>query len=180
MNVSIAMPRALLAAALCCIALSATARDEIVIVPLRGFEEVPAVSSAARGFFKARINESAGTIAYELRYEGLQGDIRQAHIHFGQRSVNGGVSVFLCQTATNADPTGLAPACGPAPATVTGTLTSANVIGPAAQGIAATEFAELVKAIRAGVAYVNVHSSVFPAGEVRGQARSFGRHDHDD
>ncbi len=180
MNVSIALPRALLAAALCCISLSATARDEIVIVPLRGYEEVPAVSSAARGFFKARINESAGTIAYELRYEGLQGDIRQAHIHFGQRNVNGGISVYLCQTATNVDPTGLAPVCGPAPATVTGTLTSANIIGPAGQGIAATEFSELVKAIRAGVAYVNVHSSVFPAGEVRGQARSFGRHDHDD
>jgi hypothetical protein len=118
--------------------------------------------------FKARINESAGTVAYELRYEGLQGDIRQAHIHFGQRNVNGSISVYLCQTATDVDPTVLAPVCGPAP---TGTLNSANVIGTAAQGIAATEFAELVKAIRAGVVYVNVHSSVFPAGVVRGQAQ---------
>ncbi len=180
MNVLIARPRALLAAALCCVCFSATARDEIVIMPLRGFEEVPAVSTAARGFFKARINESAGTITYELRYEALQGEIRQAHIHFGQRSVNGGISVFLCQTATNPDPTGLAPACGPAPATVTGTITAANIIGPTGQGIAATELAELLRAMRAGVAYVNVHSSVFPGGEVRGQARGFGHHGHDD
>jgi hypothetical protein len=155
------------------------ARDDIVFVPLRSYQEVPAVSSAARGFFKARIRESAGSIAYELSYQGLQGDIRQAHIHFGQRSVNGGISVYLCQTATNPDPTGLAPVCGASPATVTGTLTAANVIGPAGQGIAAAEFAELVRAIRAGVAYVNVHSSVFPGGEIRGQMRDFG-HDRDD
>lgn len=176
MNANAALPCALLLGAL--YAAPVAARDDIVLVPLRSYQEVPAVSSAARGFFKARIREGAGTITYELSYEGLQGDIRQAHIHFGQRSVNGGVSVYLCQTATNPDPTGLAPTCGAAPATVTGTLTAANVIGPAGQGIAATEFAELVRAIRAGVAYVNVHSSAFPGGEVRGQMRGLG-HDHD-
>jgi hypothetical protein len=156
----------------------ALARDEIVFIPLRSYEEVPAVSSTARGFFKARIREGVGTIEYELSYQGLQGDIRQSHIHFGQRSVNGGISVFLCQTATNVDPTGLAPQCGAAPATVTGTLTAANIIGPAGQGIAASEFAELVRAIRAGVAYINVHSSVFAGGEIRGQTRG-SDHDHD-
>jgi hypothetical protein len=46
----------------------------------------------------------------------------------------------------------------------------ANVIGGAnAQGIAAGEFAEVLKAIRAGVVYVNVHSALFPGGEIRGQ-----------
>ncbi len=171
---------ALLPCVLICSALSApaVARDDIVFVPLRSYEEVPAVSSTAHGSFKARIREASGTIEYELSYQGLQGDIRQSHIHFGQRSVNGGISVFLCQTPTNVDPTGLAPPCGASPATVTGTLTAANIIGPAGQGIAATEFAELVKAIRAGLAYVNVHSSLFPGGEIRGQARGSG-HDHD-
>ncbi len=176
MNAPAVLPRGIMMGLLCCAPILANA--ETVFVPLRSFEEVPAVSSAARGFFKAQINETAGTITYELSYKTLQGDIRQAHIHFGQRSVNGGVSVFLCQTATNPDPTGLAPSCGPAPATVTGTLTAANVIGPAGQGIAASEFAELVKAIRAGVAYINVHSSAFPGGEVRGQARGFDSGDH--
>lgn len=137
---------------------------------LRSFQEVPAVSSAASGRFKARIDEKAGSIAYELSYHGLEGDVLQAHIHFGQRSVNGGVSVFLCQTASNPDPTGLAPAC-PTSGPVSGVLQAANVIGPATQGIAATEFAALVAAIRGGVAYVNVHSTAFPAGEVRGQLR---------
>jgi CHRD domain len=174
------LPCALLAA-VCCICAPAYARDDdddTFAIRLRSFEEVPAVSSAASGRFRARINETAGTITYELSYAGLQGDIRQAHIHFGQRGVNGGISVFLCQTTTNPDPTGGAPTCSASPATVTGTLTAANVIGPAGQGIAATEFAELVRAIRAGVAYVNVHTSQFPAGEIRGQARGSG-HGHD-
>ena len=43
------------------------------------------------------------------------------------------------------------------------------MIGPANQGIAAGEFDELVRAIRAGVTYANVHSEKFPGGEIRGQ-----------
>jgi hypothetical protein len=173
---------ALLPCVLFCGALYATpavARDDDdrIVVRLRSYEEVPAVSSAASGLFRARINEAAGTITYELSYQGLQGDVRQSHIHFGQRSVNGGISVFLCQTATNPDPTGGAPTCGASPAAMTGTLTAANIIGPTGQGIAATEFAELIRAIRAGVAYVNVHTNLFPGGEIRGQA---GGSDHDD
>ena len=39
------------------------------------------------------------------------------------------------------------------------------------QGIAPGQLNELIAAIRAGVAYVNVHSTKFPGGEVRGQLR---------
>jgi hypothetical protein len=142
------------------------ASAERVRVSLHPYEEVPSISSGARGSFKADFHPSQ--IAYELEYSGLTGEVRQAHIHFGQRNVNGGISVFLCQTETNPDPTGLAPVC-PASGKVNGVLTMANIVGPGGQGIAAGEFAELVAAARAGVAYVNVHSSTFPGGEVRGQ-----------
>ena len=142
-----------------------------VAARLQSYQEVPAVSSAASGAFEAVIDDRAGTISYRLSYSGLTGDVRQAHIHFGQHSVNGAVSVFLCQTETNADPTGLAPAC-PQSGTVTGLLQAANMAaGTAAQGIEPGEFAELIAAIRGGVAYVNVHSSTFLGGEVRGQLR---------
>ena len=80
--------------------------------------------------------------------------------------------VFLCQTAFNPDPTAFAPTC-PQSGTVSGLLRVDNVIGPAAQGISATEFAEMVRAIRAGVAYVNVHSTTFPGGEIRGQLNAW-------
>ena len=52
-----------------------------------------------------------------------------------------------------------------------GTSTAADVVGPAAQGIAAGEFEELVQAIRAQRTYANVHAAAFPGGEIRGQLR---------
>ena len=151
------------------------ADDEVKLkAKLQGFQEAPAISTGANGRFSGEIDRHDTSIAYELSYSGLEGDVRQAHIHFGQRGVAGGISVFLCQTPTNPDPTTHAPTC-PQSGTVTGTLTAANVIGPAGQGIAAGEFAELVRAIRAGVSYANVHSTKFPSGEIRGQIRA-----HDD
>ena len=138
---------------------------------LKSYQEVPAVSSQATGRFKASFDEKATLIKYELTYSGLEGDVRMAHIHLGQRSVNGGIMIWLCQTSVNPDPTGLAPTC-PQSGTVSGMVQAANVIGPAGQGVAPMEFAEVVAAIRAGVAYANVHSSKFPAGEVRGQLQA--------
>ncbi|MGM9489373.1 CHRD domain-containing protein [Ideonella sp. YS5] len=135
---------------------------------LQGYSEVPAIATAASGRFRATIREHDGVIDYELSYTGLEGDVRQAHIHIGQTSVNGGVMVFLCQTTFNTDPTGLAPTCVQ-DGTVTGSLTAANVIGPAGQGVDAAEFGELVRAIRSGVAYANVHTAKYTSGEVRGQ-----------
>lgn len=176
MSTSNILPRALLACAL--FAAPALAAAETLIVPLRGFEEVPSISSPARGLFRAFVNRHTGTIAYQLSYENLQGDVSQAHLHFGQRGVNGGVSVFLCQTAASPDPTGLAPMC-PQSGAVSGHLQAANVIGPVGQGIAAGEFEELLAAIRAGAVYVNVHSSAWPGGEIRGQTRGFGFFRHD-
>jgi hypothetical protein len=135
---------------------------------LEGFSEVPSVATAATGKFSATIDEAGGSIQYRLAFNGLEGDVRQAHIHFGQRKVNGGVMVYLCQTTFNPDPTGLSPTC-PQSGAVTGTLTAANVIGPTGQGVDAGGFADLVAAIKAGAAYANVHSTKFPGGEVRAQ-----------
>jgi hypothetical protein len=50
---------------------------------------------------------------------------------------------------------------------VTGTITPAQVLGAANQELDAEAFDELVRVIRAGAAYVNVHSSLFPPGEIR-------------
>ena len=41
--------------------------------------------------------------------------------------------------------------------------------GAAGQGLAAGEFNELVRAIRAGATYVNVHTTGYPGGEIRAQ-----------
>lgn len=181
------MKRKLLAAAIPAFALIAgsvgandgeDSEDNRFRAKLKPTQEVPAVSSVASGRFKMTIDEVNQTISYELSYEGLEGNVTQAHIHIGQFSVNGGISVFLCGNPPTVPAPAVPqpPACPASPATVTGTLTPANIIGPAGQGVAATtadvnEFAELVKAIRDGVTYANVHSSKFGGGEVRGQIK---------
>ncbi len=134
---------------------------------LTGFEEVPSVSSEASGKFRAKVHRGADKIAFKLSYADLEGAVQQAHIHFGQRAVNGGISVYLCTNLGNG-PAGTQ-ACPPAPATVEGTLEADDVVGPDGQGIAPGEFDELVRAVKAGVTYANVHSSKFPNGEIRAQ-----------
>lgn len=140
---------------------------------LRGFNEVPAVSTQARGLFRAVLSGDDGELQYWLDYQGLEGAVVMSHIHLGDHHTNGGISVWLCGTPANPGPTGT-PTCGAGDTEgpeASGTLTASQVVGPAGQGIAAAEFAELVRAIRAGVTYVNVHSTKFPGGEIRGEIR---------
>jgi CHRD domain len=141
---------------------------------LSGYQEVPANSTTGVGKFKARLN--GATIEFKLRYTGLEAPVKFAHIHFGQRDVNGGVAAFLCGG-------GGKPAC-PNSGEVTGTIAASDVVGPADQGIAPGEFDELVNAIKHGVTYVNVHTDKFPNGEIRGQIgggrdwHGFKKHGH--
>ena len=144
-------------------AVAGSSKDNVKADSMTGYlEGAPGgpVSSAATGEFEATIDDEARTIHYTLSYSGLEGDVRQSHIHFGQRSVNGGISIWLCETAANPRPVGSpdVPDC-PQSGTVDSTV----------QGIAGGEFEEIVAAIRAGRAYANVHSSKFPGGEIRGQ-----------
>ena len=132
---------------------------------LSGYEEAPlALSTAGHGTFGAMVTDAG--IEYRLTYADTVGVVSQAHIHFGAVGQAGGISVFLCTNLGNG-PAGTQ-TC-PAAGEVTGTIVPADVIGPAGQGIAAAEYEELLAAIRAGTAYVNVHSSSYSGGEIRGQ-----------
>lgn len=152
------------------LALPAAAHDNHYKANLDGFEEVPAVLSPAVGKFTARLNKAGTELAYELRYEDFANTVTQAHIHFAQKGVNGGIVVFLCSNLGNG-PAGT-PACPPGSATLTGTIAAADMVNTAAaQGLAAGDFDGLVEALREGVAYVNVHSDARPGGEIRGQLK---------
>src|SRR5215472_18663001 len=143
---------------------------------LTGYEEAPSVSTTASGEFTAMVSPDGSSIAYTETYSGLQAPVTQSHIHVGQLSVNGSVVIFLCQTATNRDPTGLAPQC-PQEGTVSGTITSANVIAGSTetQQLKAGDLAAVLIAIQAGAAYANVHTAVSPGGEIRGQIRTIAK-----
>jgi hypothetical protein len=151
-------------------ALAAKGKKNIHSDELTGYQETSSatpggVSSSGTGSFSASINENAATISFELTYSGLSAPATVAHIHFGNRFTSGGVSAFLCGGGGKPD----CPEGTTTEAVVTGTIAASDVVGPAAQGIEPGEFDELVRAIRAGVTYVNVHNSNFPSGEIRGQ-----------
>ncbi|HYS19066.1 MAG TPA: CHRD domain-containing protein [Candidatus Binatia bacterium] len=144
---------------------------------LTGFHEVPSVSTVASGEFTATIAQDEQSIEYELTYSGLQGTVQQAHIHVAQRGVNGSIVIWLCGTTALPGPAGT-PACPPSGTVGPRTVTAADVIvgSMPAQQLAAGELNEVIAAIRAGVAYANVHTDKSPGGEIRGQIRTRGDH----
>ena len=138
---------------------------------LTPFNQVPSVLAPSSGSFQAQVN-SDGTIAFTLSYANMTSSVTQAHIHFGASRTNGGVMVFLCG--------GSKPAC-PASGAISGTLTAADVSTlPSSntdsvipQGIQPSDVNALLEAIRSGNSYVNVHTSNFPSGEIRGQVNVY-------
>jgi|SRR5215813_15545430 len=138
---------------------------------LVGSQEVPVVSTQASGDFEARV-ESDNTVTFKLSYKNIEGGaVAQAHIHLGQRSVNGGVMAFLCG--------GPKPACPASPATVEGTINAADILGLSTQQLPAGGLEEFVRALRNGTAYANVHTAMSPGGEIRGQIKGDDDDDHD-
>jgi hypothetical protein len=145
---------------------------------MQGINEVPALSTTANGKFTAEISHDESSVDWELSYDELEGTVQQAHIHVGQPGVNGGISVWLCSNLASPPTPAGTQACPAPPATISGTFTAADVVGPAGQGVAAGEFAELLDMIRAGRTYANVHSTKFPGGEARGRLVP-GHRNHD-
>src|SRR5215467_1939754 len=160
---------------------------------LSGYQEAPPVSTQAGAEFHAQISKDETEITYQLTYHDLEALVTQSHIHFGQPGVSGAIEIWLCGNADRlaAPPPAGVQRCPDPPtggtATITGTLTAADVTGQplnglnGGQGIQPGEFAEVIRALKAGMTYVNVHSQKFPGGEIRGQIDGNGdAHDHHD
>src|SRR5688500_7769812 len=143
---------------------------------LNGYEETPsAVSTTGNGTFNARISNDESQIEWELSYADLEGAVQQAHIHFGQKSVTGPISVFLCTNLGNG-PAGTQP-CPAPPATISRTITAADVTNLAkGRGISAGEIYEPALGIRSGATYGNGPRPRWPGGEIRSQPDRNRRH----
>jgi hypothetical protein len=152
-----------------------------------GFQEIGALAaptgailSDGKATLRLDLDKHSSTITYTLTYSDLSAPVTQAHIHFGQRHVAGGIVVFLCSNLGNG-PAGT-PACPDGGVTVTGSITATSVLAVPTQHVSAGDFAGFVEILESHSAYGNVHTTNFPAGEIRGQIRqgNGNGHDHDD
>lgn len=130
--------------------------------PLSGAEEVPGVDTRARGVGIFHLSADGSELSYRLIASNIE-NVMMAHIHCcADAGANAGVAVWLY------------PEDGPPPALIegrhsgtlaTGTITSADLVGD----FAGLSLGDLVDEIVAGNAYVNVHTTQNPGGEIRGQ-----------
>jgi hypothetical protein len=131
----------------------ATEGQEIFTTSLSGANEVPARSTGASG--SAQLVIDGDRVHYAVEIDDIS-NVFAAHIHTAATGANGPVRVTFFTVSQSS------------PLSVTdrhilaeGTFTAADVSG--------IGFADLLAAIRAGTTYVNVHTTQFPGGEIRGQ-----------
>jgi hypothetical protein len=127
-----------------------------------GDNEVPANASRAQAQANLKLSDDGLSLSYKLNVANIE-NVTQAHIHMAPAGTNGGIVAWLYPSAP---PLQLIP--GRSSGTLgEGTIIAANLVGP----LAGQPLSALVSAINAGNAYVNVHTSQFPPGEVRGQVK---------
>ncbi len=130
--------------------------EEIFKAKLAGTEEVPPNESPAGGSAWVKINND--NIEYEVNVTDID-KVNAAHVHFGESGKNGPVILTLFKD----DPTELK----------TGKLGEANLTATNLEGpMNGKTTADLLGAIKNGTTYVNVHSTDFPDGEIRGQLQA--------
>lgn len=130
------------------------------VAPLSGEQEVPSVETRATGVAKFQLSKDGTKLRYTLNVANIE-DVLMAHIHLGPAGENGPVVVWLY------------PEDGPPPQLIegrfNGTLAESQITASDVVGPIESNFADLLKAMRTGTAYVNVHTQANPSGEIRGQ-----------
>lgn len=127
---------------------------------LSGDQEVPVRETLATGQALFQLSKDGQQLSYKIMVANLE-NITMAHIHAAPAGVNGPVVTWLY-------PSG--PPAMLIPGTTNGILyegviTESNLMGL----LAGSEVSDLVDLIVAGNAYVNIHTSLYPGGEIRGQ-----------
>lgn len=123
---------------------------------LAGRNEVPPVETLAQGQALFQLDASGDSLSYILNVAKIS-DVSAAHVHLAVEGANGPVVALLY---------GGPPISGQTQGQLAaGVITSADLVGP----MAGMTLASLIEAIELGETYVNVHTSAYPGGEIRGQ-----------
>jgi len=127
---------------------------------MHGAEEVPAHDTQAQGQAIFKLNDAGTAISYKVNVGNIE-NVTQSHIHLGAPGVSGGIVVWLYPSAP---PLQLIP--GRSDGTIgEGEITASSLVGT----LKDKPLSDLLKEIKSGNAYVNVHTTQFPPGEIRGQ-----------
>ena len=123
---------------------------------LSGANEVPGIASGSGGTATVTLNTATRAVTYKVDVYNMPSGTTQAHFHVGGPGVAGPVVVnFVVQPNISND------------FSISGTATSADLVPRQAQGIGSWD--DFIEALVLGQVYANVHSTVNPGGEVRGQ-----------
>lgn len=121
--------------------------------------EVPPVESSAKGFANLRVDLEKGRISYRLKAKKGQ-DLLGAsgcHLHCGAEDENGPVIAFLAGVLQG----------GVKKLEIRSILTEINIINK--ETGCGSNLEELAQSMIDGNVYVNLHSDMYPSGEIRGQ-----------
>lgn len=129
---------------------------------LDGNTEVPSNMSAAQGQAILHLSKDGDSLEYKLIVANIE-DVFMSHIHLAPPGSNGPIVVWLYPSAP---PSQLIEGRFDG-VLAEGTITSANLMGP----LAGMPLSALVEALNNGGAYVNVHTTALPGGEIRGNVR---------
>jgi len=143
---------------------------------LSTFNEVPPKANGANGTFRAQLSEDGTTLSWTFTWSGLSGPPLFAHIHFGLKGANYPVMTFFCGGPKGNPDIPQKPDCPQTTSgSISGTTTAADIIPlntPGAttdQALDLHDFAGFIRALGAGSAYANMHTTRFRGGEIRGQ-----------
>ena len=146
------------AAALALLAGTASAEAQVMnfTALLSGANETPGIASGAGGTAAVTLNTATRTVTYRVDVYNMPSGTTAAHFHAGGPGVAGPVVVnFTVQANISND------------FSISGTATAADLVARQPQGIGSWD--DFIQALTLGQIYVNVHSSVNPGGEIRGQ-----------
>jgi hypothetical protein len=116
--------------------------DWAFVGAMDGAQSTPSVATTANGYAVFNLSKHQGTVKFYVVTNGLSGSISSAHIHMGAVGVSGAVIQDLSSFITGNVLTG-----------------------------AFTPSAGVIAALQAGTAYINIHTSANPGGEIRGQLK---------
>jgi CHRD domain len=123
---------------------------------LSGANEVPGIASGSGGTATVTLNTATRAVTYRVDVYNMPSGTTQAHFHVGGPGVAGPVVVnFVVQPNISND------------FSISGTATAADLVPRQAQGIGSWD--DFIEALVLGQVYANVHSTVNPGGEIRGQ-----------